>query len=71
PRLGPTPLTRRRSRACPPGRGPVSTPPNAIIYGSGLVPLREMIRSGIYLDVAGTILIGVGLRLLCPLFGVM
>jgi sodium-dependent dicarboxylate transporter 2/3/5 len=50
---------------------PVSTPPNAIIYGSGLVPLREMIRSGIYLDVAGTILIWLGLRMLCPLFGVM
>jgi sodium-dependent dicarboxylate transporter 2/3/5 len=50
---------------------PVSTPPNAIIYGSGLVPLREMIRSGIYLDIAGAILIWVGLRVLCPLFGVM
>jgi sodium-dependent dicarboxylate transporter 2/3/5 len=50
---------------------PVSTPPNAIVYGSGLVPLREMIRSGIYLDVAGTILIWLGLRLLCPLFGVI
>ena len=50
---------------------PVSTPPNAIIYGSGLVPIGEMIRSGIYLDVAGAILIWVGLRLLCPLFGVL
>jgi sodium-dependent dicarboxylate transporter 2/3/5 len=40
---------------------PVSTPPNAIVYGSGLVPLREMIASGIWLD----------LRLLCPLVGVM
>jgi sodium-dependent dicarboxylate transporter 2/3/5 len=50
---------------------PVSTPPNAIVYGSGLVPLREMIRSGIYLDVAGAILIWLGLRLLCPLFGVI
>ena len=50
---------------------PVSTPPNAIIYGSGLVPIGEMIRSGIYLDVTGAILIWVGLRLLCPLFGVL
>ncbi|MBI4635775.1 MAG: DASS family sodium-coupled anion symporter [Candidatus Rokubacteria bacterium] len=50
---------------------PVSTPPNAIIYGSRLVPLREMIRSGIYLDVVGAVLIWVGLRVLCPLFGVM
>jgi sodium-dependent dicarboxylate transporter 2/3/5 len=50
---------------------PVSTPPNAIVYGSGLVPLREMIRSGIWLDIAGAILIWVGLRILCPLFGVI
>jgi sodium-dependent dicarboxylate transporter 2/3/5 len=50
---------------------PVSTPPNAIIYGSGLVPLREMVRSGIYLDVAGGVLIWLGLRVLCPAFGVM
>jgi sodium-dependent dicarboxylate transporter 2/3/5 len=50
---------------------PVSTPPNAIVYGSGLVPLREMIRSGIWLDVVGVGLIWAGLRVLCPLFGVM
>jgi hypothetical protein len=30
-----------------------------------------MIRSGIYLDVTGSILIWLGLRLLCPLFGVI
>ena len=50
---------------------PVSTPPNAIVYGSGLVPLPEMIRSGIILDIVGAGLIWVALRLLCPLFGVM
>jgi len=50
---------------------PISTPPNAIVYGSGLVPLGEMIRSGVYLDVAGMILIWIGLRLLCPLLGVI
>jgi sodium-dependent dicarboxylate transporter 2/3/5 len=50
---------------------PVSTPPNAIVYGSGLVPLREMIRSGIYLDASGAVLIWLSLRALCPLFGVM
>lgn len=48
---------------------PVSTPPNAIVYGSRLVPLSAMIRSGICLDVAGAVLIWVGLRLLCPLLG--
>jgi hypothetical protein len=40
-------------------------------YGSGLVPLNEMIASGIWLDVAGGILIWVGLRIICPLVGVM
>lgn len=29
---------------------PVATPPNAIIYGSGLVTQREMIRTGLWLD---------------------
>lgn len=50
---------------------PVSTPPNAIVYGSRLVPLRAMIRSGIVLDVCGAVLIWLGLRVLCPLLGVL
>jgi len=50
---------------------PVSTPPNAIVYGSHLVPLAAMIRSGIWLDLAGAVLIWVGLRILCPLLGVL
>ena len=50
---------------------PVSTPPNAIVYGSGLVPLREMVRAGIWLDVTGACVIWLGLRILCPLFGVL
>lgn len=50
---------------------PVSTPPNAIVYGSRLVPLGEMIRAGLYLDVTGAVLIWLGLRVLCPLFGVL
>jgi sodium-dependent dicarboxylate transporter 2/3/5 len=36
---------------------PVSTPCNAIVYGSGLVPLRQMIRYGLLLDVAGIVVI--------------
>jgi sodium-dependent dicarboxylate transporter 2/3/5 len=50
---------------------PVSTPPNAIVYGSGLVPMREMITSGIWLDIAGAALIWAGLRIFCPLVGVI
>jgi sodium-dependent dicarboxylate transporter 2/3/5 len=29
---------------------PVSTPPNAIVYGSGCVPLLKMVRHGAVLD---------------------
>lgn len=36
---------------------PVSTPCNAIVYGSGYVPLRKMIRYGFLLDVVGVVVI--------------
>ncbi|MFM8635418.1 MAG: SLC13 family permease [Planctomycetia bacterium] len=36
---------------------PVSTPCNAIVYGSGQIPLRSMMRSGAIIDVAGAILV--------------
>jgi sodium-dependent dicarboxylate transporter 2/3/5 len=29
---------------------PVSTPPNAVVYGSGCVPLLKMVRHGFVLD---------------------
>jgi len=48
---------------------PVSTPPNAIVYGSGLVPITKMIRAGIIFDMVGGIILWLGLRLLLPLVG--
>ena len=48
---------------------PVSTPQNAVVYGSGCVPITTMIRSGISFDVIGAILILIFLPLLIPLFG--
>jgi sodium-dependent dicarboxylate transporter 2/3/5 len=48
---------------------PISTPPNAIVYGSGLVPVTAMIRNGIILDVIAAVIIFLGLRVLCPLLG--
>lgn len=48
---------------------PVSTPPNAIVYGSGLVPLPAMLRAGILFDVVGWVAIWLGLRIMCPLLG--
>jgi sodium-dependent dicarboxylate transporter 2/3/5 len=50
---------------------PISTPPNAIVYGSGLVPVTEMIRCGVLLDLFSFGVILGGLRLLCPLLGLL
>ncbi len=36
---------------------PVSTPQNAIVYGSGVVPITTMIRTGFSFDVIGALLI--------------
>lgn len=35
---------------------PVATPPNAVVFGSGRVPLREMVRAGVWLNVSFAIL---------------
>ena len=48
---------------------PVSTPPNAIVYGSGLVPITKMLRAGLLFDLAGGLVIWLGLRILLPLVG--
>lgn len=36
---------------------PVSTPCNAIVYGSGYIPLMKMVKYGILLDIVGAIVI--------------
>jgi sodium-dependent dicarboxylate transporter 2/3/5 len=46
---------------------PVSTPCNAIVYGSGYIPLKQMIRHGLVLDLAGIVVIVTLVRLLSPL----
>jgi len=46
---------------------PVSTPQNAIVYGSGVVPITKMIRSGISFDVLGAVLIVLLLPLMVDL----
>jgi sodium-dependent dicarboxylate transporter 2/3/5 len=48
---------------------PVSTPPNAIVYGSGMVPITKMIRAGVLYDILGGIVIWIGLRIMLPLVG--
>jgi sodium-dependent dicarboxylate transporter 2/3/5 len=49
---------------------PVSTPPNAIVYGSGCVPITVMLRLGTLLDLASAILVPAGVLLLTRLFGI-
>lgn len=46
---------------------PVSTPPNAIVYGSGCVPLMKMVKYGLVLDLAGFIAIVATVTWLVPL----
>jgi solute carrier family 13 (sodium-dependent dicarboxylate transporter), member 2/3/5 len=48
---------------------PVSTPQNAVVYGSGVVPITKMIRSGAAFDVLGAILILVLLPLMVVTLG--
>lgn len=48
---------------------PVSTPPNAIVYGSGRVSILHMIRAGVLFDLLAMGVLLALLRLLCPLLG--
>jgi sodium-dependent dicarboxylate transporter 2/3/5 len=48
---------------------PVSTAPNAIVYSSGLVPSKEMLKAGIILDVVSFIVIVFCLWLILPIMG--
>jgi sodium-dependent dicarboxylate transporter 2/3/5 len=46
---------------------PISTAPNAIVYSSGFVPIGTMMRYGLWLDVAGFIVIVSAVLLLGPI----
>ena len=48
---------------------PISTGPNAIAYSTGRVSLRAMLRTGLMLELVSGVLIWLGLRALCPVFG--
>lgn len=51
---------------------PVATPPNAIVYGTGYVKMREMMRAGFVLDIVGWLLtIGVLVVFGWMIFGVI
>ena len=40
---------------------PVATPPNAIIFGSGTVEMRHMLRAGIVLDIVGIAIVALAI----------
>ena len=40
---------------------PVSTPPNAIVYASGYVPITKMIKAGVILDIIGVFAVSIPL----------
>lgn len=42
---------------------PVSTPPNAIVYSSGYVPITKMIKTGVYIDFIGIALVTIPLAI--------
>ncbi|MGB5953569.1 MAG: SLC13 family permease [Ornithinimicrobium sp.] len=46
---------------------PVGTPPNAIVFGTGAVTIREMARGGIVLNIVGILLITIATVLLGPI----
>lgn len=43
---------------------PVSTPPNAIVYASGYIPITKMIKSGVIIDFIGIFLVTIPVVLL-------
>ena len=49
---------------------PVSTPQNAIVYGSGVVPITQMVRNGFFFDVIGAILIVIGIPIAVSALGI-
>lgn len=48
---------------------PIATAPNALVYATGRVPQRAMMRAGFALDLLCFVLVMVLLRAICPLMG--
>jgi solute carrier family 13 (sodium-dependent dicarboxylate transporter), member 2/3/5 len=48
---------------------PVSTPPNAIVYSSGLLPITRMLKAGAVFDIIGAVLCVIGVIAMANLVG--
>jgi solute carrier family 13 (sodium-dependent dicarboxylate transporter), member 2/3/5 len=48
---------------------PVSTPPNAIVYSSGMIPITRMVKSGAVFDVIGAVLCVAGVAVMAKVVG--
>jgi solute carrier family 13 (sodium-dependent dicarboxylate transporter), member 2/3/5 len=46
-----------------------STPPDAIVYASGMIPITRMLRTGVVVDVIGAILSVLGVALVAKAVG--
>lgn len=46
---------------------PIATPPNAIVFGSGQITVRQMAKAGLLLDLVAVLVITVVIALLAPL----
>jgi sodium-dependent dicarboxylate transporter 2/3/5 len=46
---------------------PVATPPNAVVFGSGYLKIRDMMRAGIWMDVMCILIVSLYMYFFLPL----